>query len=66
MLTRWSTSRSRKPSDQSADRLRSEVAVRIDQYRTFEDHVAAIALGVIGGLIVSALGAWDIARRDVV
>jgi ABC-2 type transport system permease protein len=39
---------------------------RIDQYRTLEDHVTAIALGVIGGLIISALGAWDITRRDVV
>jgi lantibiotic transport system permease protein len=40
--------------------------MRIDQYRTLEDHVTAIALGVIGGLIVSTLGAWDIAHRDVV
>ena len=39
---------------------------RIDQYRTLEDHVIAIVFGVIGGLIVSALGAWDIARRDVI
>jgi len=39
---------------------------QIDQYRTFEDHVTAIALGVIGGLIVAVLGAWDITRRDVV
>jgi hypothetical protein len=37
----------------------------INDSRPFESHLIALGLGVVGGLAVAVLGAWDVSRRDV-
>lgn len=37
----------------------------IDERRTLESHLIALGVGIIGGVVVSIVGAWDVARRDV-
>ena len=38
----------------------------INDNRTLESHALALTLGIVGGLVVAVLGAWDITRRDVI
>jgi hypothetical protein len=37
----------------------------IDERRTLESHLIALGVGIIGGVVVCVVGAWDVARRDV-